>query len=163
MIYIGIDPGKNGGIFVKDGDDYVFYNIPLIGNEIDEQKLFNIFNIYKKLKCFAVIEDVHAIFGSAAGATFDFGYGCGLLSMCLVSCDIPFTKVQPKKWQSIMFEGVPLQLKTGTNKKDTKKMAEIAATRLFPTIDLKNTPRCKKAHDGKVDALLMLEYCTRNF
>ena len=168
-IYIGIDPGKNGGIYFKLGKNYTFFPIPKIGKEYDERALFKIFNSHTDSfsEMYAVIEDVHAIYGSSAGATFDFGYGCGLLTGMLVACNIPFTKVAPKKWQSQMFEGIPGQTKTSSSgktiQKDTKKMAEMAAKRLFPFIDLRATERCKVVHDGKVDALLICEYCSRNY
>lgn len=172
-VKIGIDPGKNGGIFsVTESkslniNKYTFHQIPLIGKEFDVKALSDIFDSYYELPCYAVIEDVHSIFGASAGATFDFGFGCGLLEGILVSHGIPYTKVQPKKWQAEMFEGIPLQQKpssTGkTIQKDTKRMAEMAAKRLFPSIDLRMTDKCKKSHDGKVDALLICEYCRRNF
>lgn len=166
-IFIGIDPGKNGGIFMYDktADEYTFYSIPLIGKEYDIKALSKIFLTSKNAT--AVIEDVHAIFGSSSGATFDFGFGCGLLEAILVCSEIPYTKVQPKKWQAEMLEGIPLQTKissTGkTVQKDTKRMAEMAAKRLFPNIDLRASERCTKVHDGKVDALLICEYCCRKF
>jgi hypothetical protein len=166
-VHIGIDPGKNGGIFFYEKGSYLFKQIPLIGKEFDVKALSDIFSEYSEYFCYAVIEDVHSIFGASAGATFDFGFGCGLLEGILVSHGIPYTKVQPKKWQAEMFEGIPLQQKpssTGkTVQKDTKRMAEMAAKRLFPSIDLRMSDKCKKSHDGKVDALLICEYCKRNF
>jgi hypothetical protein len=118
-------------------------------------------------KCHCVLEDVHSIFGASSSSTFDFGWGLGVIEGVLVANKIPYTKVQPKKWQKEMFEGIPLQQKpssTGkTMKTDTKAMAEQAAKRLFPSIDLRATERSKKSSDGKVDALLMCEFCRRNF
>lgn len=168
IVHIGIDPGKNGGIYFHTiGYSYQFNQMPLIGKEFDIHKLNSIFESCEDIDCYAVIEDVHSIFGSSAGANWDFAFGCGLLEGILVSHGIPYTKVQPKKWQAEMFEGIPLQQKpssTGkTVQKDTKRMAEMAAKRLFPSIDLRMTEKCKKSHDGKVDALLICEYCRRNF
>ena len=87
-----------------------------------------------------------------------------------ITC-ISHTFVQPKKWQSI-WEGVPIQ-KVPTGKKnkkgepmyktDTKATSLLAVQRLFPNIDLRASERCKIPHDGIVDALLMAEYCRRNF
>lgn len=171
-LYIGIDPGKNGYICINYKGSIEFKRMPLIGKEYDVKELSNIFKTLHTLSdmvtfTHCVIEDVHAMFGSAAGATFEFGYGVGLLEMALVSNDIAFTKVAPKKWQKQMFEGIPEQKKpssTGkTMKVDTKLMALQAAKRLFPNIDLRDTERAKKPHDGKVDALLICEYANRNF
>lgn len=174
-IFIGIDPGKKGFITVFHELDQgsltiQYYAIPMIGNEVDLHELDNIIKEIKSIasndiKC--VLEDVHAIYGSAAGATFTFGFIAGAEEMCLISNSISYTKVKPKKWQKEMWEGVPLQQKKSSSGKtmvtDTKKMSEIAAKRLFPNEDLRATTRCKKSHDGKVDALLMVEYCKRHF
>lgn len=171
-LYIGIDPGKEGYICINYKGQIEFKKMPLIGKEYDVQKLHEglaavgaLSNTVTFTHC--VLEDVHAIFGSAAGATFEFGYGVGLLEMALVANRIPYTKVAPKKWQKQMFEGIPEIKKpssTGkTMKTDTKKMAEIAAARLFPEIDFRDSERCKKVHSGKIDATLMCEYSKRNF
>lgn len=168
-LYIGIDPGKNGFISVLQDDAKSFIPIPLIGKEYDIKELSNIFQFLNKYdtKVYAVLEDVHAIFGASASATFEFGFGLGLLEALLVANNIPYSKIQPKKWQKQMFEGIPEITKpssTGkTMKTDTKAMALMAAKRMFPDIDLRATDKCKKPHDGKVDALLMCEYCKRNF
>lgn len=171
-LYIGIDPGKNGYITINYKSQIEFKRIPLIGTEYDIKELSNIFQTLHALSdmvtfTHCVIEDVHAIFGSSAGSTFEFGYGVGLLEMGLTMVNIPYTKVNPKKWQKQMFEGIPEQKKpssTGkTMKVDTKLMALQSAKRLFPTIDLRDTERSKKPHDGKVDSLLICEYCKRNF
>jgi len=170
-VRIGIDPGKQGGIFICfPGNKFEFFKIPLIGKEYDIHEMNSVIQLNTDSDFFdyyAVIEDVHAIFGSSANATFDFGFGCGLLEGILTANKIPYTKVQPKKWQAEMFEGIPKQTKLSSSKKtsvtDTKRMAEMAAKRLFPNIDLRASEKCSKSHDGKVDALLICEYCRRNF
>lgn len=172
-LYIGIDPGKQGYITImyKEGEPE-FKKIPLIGKEYDVTELSKIFSVLNSLSettsfTHCVVEDVHAIFGASAGSTFEFGYGVGLIEMGLVMAHIPFTKVAPKKWQKEMFEGIPEQRKPSssgkTMKVDTKLMALQAAKRLFPNVDLRDTEKCKKPHDGKIDSLLICEYCSRNF
>lgn len=171
-LHIGIDPGKYGSICLNYKGDIRIHNIPLIGKEYDTRGLAKLFEeIYELsqmvLFTHCVVEDVHAVFGAAAGATFEFGYGVGLIEGMLAIKHIPFTKVAPKKWQKEMFEGVPEIKKPSTTgktmKTDTKKMAEIAAKRLFPGIDFTNGGKSVKVNDGKVDATLMCEYCKRNF
>ena len=166
--YIGIDPGKQGGIVINyDGSVIKAHVMPVIGKEYDLKSLFKILKDTSMFNCYCVLEDVHAIFGSAAGSTFDFGYGLGLIEGILTACEIPYTKVAPKAWQKKMFEGVPLITKPSSTKKtmvtDTKKMATIAAQRMFPTFDLRGTEKCRTPHSGVVDALLMCEYSRRNF
>lgn len=170
-LYIGIDPGKNGFITIYYDGRFEFKSIPLIGKEYDIKELSNIIKSLEGLssisKPYCVIEGVHAIHGASATSTFEFGFGLGLLEGMIVSANIPYSKIQPKKWQKQMFEGIPEIAKpssTGkTMKTDTKAMALMAAKRMFPDIDLRATDKCKKPHDGKVDALLMCEYCKRNF
>lgn len=170
-LFIGIDPGKSGFITVYDSDsnDHVFAPMPKIGENIDVKGLADLFGIisHSGIIVHAVIEDVHAIYGSSASSTFTFGYVTGLLEMALVSNNIPFTKIQPKTWQKQMWQGVSLQQKSSTTGKtmvtNTKVMSITAAKRLFPNIDLRRTSACRVPDDNKVDSLLICEYCYKNF
>lgn len=169
--YIGIDPGKESFITVIDSNNSIeFFQIPMIGKEIDVKALNSLIkNIddanFDDIYC--VIEDVHALYGSSAGSTFEFGRIVGILEALLVAHTIPFVKVQPKTWQKVMWEGIPLQTKpssTGkTHVNDTKSMSLMAAQRLFPEVDLRSTERCKKPNHNKVDSLLIASYCQRKF
>lgn len=164
--YAAIDPGKNGYISAFDGEGNFYSSpIPLIGKIIDTHK-FNELLIELREAHFA-IEDVHALYNSAASATFSFGFVCGIIEGLLIANNISFTRVQPKTWQKELWQGVPLQQKPSSTGKtmvtDTKAMSLIAAKRLFPNIDFRDNPRCKNPHDGKVDATLMAEYCRRKF
>ena len=89
MTYIGIDPGKKGFISVYSDEvgSWEFYAVPLIKNEIDLSTLNNFFFLNKEhfRNSHAVIENVHALFGSAAKATFSFGYVAGVLETFLVA------------------------------------------------------------------------------
>lgn len=170
-VHIGIDPGKDGFISVLTEDGFEFHSIPKIGKVVDIHMLSHIFhNIYidsseKRVHC--VMEDVHAIFGSSAGSTFEFGFVNGVLEALLVSIGIPYTKIQPKEWQKQMFKGVDLMKRPSSTGKtfvnDTKAMALVACKRLFPELDLTATERSNKPHDGKVDSILLCEYSRRNY
>lgn len=169
-LYIGIDPGKEGCVVVNYKGEIEAFPFPLIDKEYNINGMAEIFSDLKVLSntvlfTHCVLEDVHAIFGSAAGSTFEFGYGVGLVEMGLATYKIPYTKVAPKKWQKEMFEGIPVIKKLSKSKKrevtDTKKMAELAVSRLFPKYKLTATVKLKK--EGERDALLMCEYCKRNF
>ena len=172
-ISIGIDPGKTGFLTVIGVDGIkAFYPMPLVKKELDIDTLVKWFDSIPKLfepfdSYHCVLEDVHAMFGSSAKGTFTFGYVCGVLEALLVANRIPYTKVAPKKWQKQMWEGIPLIKKPSTSGKtqvtDTKAMSLLAAKRLFPDVDLRATERSKIPHDGKIDSLLLAEYCRRNF
>jgi hypothetical protein len=166
--YIGIDPGKTGFITAIRNDEIKSYPIPTVkGKFIDISELHFVIGEITKGLCHVALEDVHALFGSSAKGTFSFGFTCGLIEGIVVSHKIPYTKVQPKKWQKEMWEGIPLIKKPSTSGKtevtDTKAMSLLAAKRLFPDYDLRATARSSTPHDGKVDSLLMAEYCRRNF
>ena len=177
--FIGIDPGKNGAIVwlepAKD-NNVTTYTFPRIGKELDYQGLSNLISLHCSENSHVVLEKVHAIFGSAAGATFSFGHICGFIEGILVSNKQAFTMVQPKAWQKEIWEGIPeirkpaIKVEKGKRKGqmrkgsvDTKAMSLMAAKRLFPNVSLLATERCTTPHDGIADALLMAEYCRRRF
>lgn len=139
---------------------------------------YQIANVFRTLRekhedIACVIEDVHAIFGSSAKATFAFGENKGMLIGLLCANKIPFVLVQPKEWQKELWVNADYvydykQVKnkrTGEmeNKKavNTKKTSINAAKRLFPSLDLRKSAKCKNIDDNKVDALLMSEYARR--
>jgi hypothetical protein len=165
-VSIGIDPGKNGFITAIIGKEFIFAPIPLIGKFLDIHELNRILGEFKTLgNVHCVFEDVHARYGSSAKATFSFGFVCGATEACIIASGIPFTKVQPKEWQKIMWQGIPIQKKASSTGKtmvnDTKLMSLMACKRLFPDVDLRANNRCKIPHDGKVDSILLAEYGRR--
>lgn len=169
-IWIGIDPGKDSFICHISDDIVSFDRIPMIGSETDLVALNAIISglrpkgTYSMLH--AVLEDVHSIFGSSAKSNWEFGKINGVLEALLVANSIPYSKIQPKAWQKQLWEGVAIQKtlgSTGKEKTDTKKMSLLAAQRLFPNVDLQKSERAKLPDHNKVDALLLAEYCRRNF
>lgn len=166
-MWVGIDPGADG-VIATYHNDWKFYPMPKIGDKVDVNQLGKIFKeISRYESVHVVIEDIHAIFGASAKSTFNFGWISGIIEGMLVSNSIPFTKIQPKTWQKEMFQGVPVQQKLSSTGKtmvnNPKLMAEIAAKRLYPDIDLRRTDRCKKSDENKVDALLIATFCKRKF
>lgn len=169
--YMGIDPGSKGFVTIinETGTPIVYFNFPKIKDKVDYSALalmFATIGAEYDIK-HAVLEDVHAIQGSSAKGTFSFGFNLGFLEASLIFAFIPYTKIQPKKWQKMAWEGISLIKKASSTGKtqvtDTKAMSLMAAKRLFPKEDLRVTERSKIAHDGKVDSLLMANYCLRNF
>ena len=156
---IGIDPGKSGFITCFS-DSFTHYAIPKIGDEVDLSELNKIFASFPK-DSFAVIEDVHAIYGSSAGATFEFGWVTGILEALLVAHSISFQKITPKVWQKAMLAGIPLIKKAGKKTNNVKLMSEMACKRLFPDLDLRRNDRCTKLDDNKIDSILICEYARR--
>lgn len=145
----GIDPGKRGAIvllspnacmkFLLENMTYVMFK-----KIMEEAKPDHIY-----------LEKAQVMGGENARAMFSYGTGYGKLIGWIDSLFIPYTLVAPVTWTTVMHKGC-----TGI---DPKKKSLQAAQRLFPLIDLRATERCKNAHDGFVDALLIAEYGRRNF
>jgi hypothetical protein len=178
--YIAIDPGKTGHIVVLNEDGQVTdeYPTPLIGREYDKQLMKDKLNKYNEgYKVHVVLEDVHTTQMGGKSSNFDFGRGKGLWEMALMALSIPHTMVTPKVWQKEMWQGAKTQYKVTTRKTkqgsvvkkiDTKLTSLIAAKMLFPNeqwfnVSIKTNKPLSSINDGKVDAILMAEYCRRNF
>lgn len=167
--YIGIDVGRLGFIAVIDNGEYRFCSI-----EDSDNLSLSKFLLDETLgqSTAVVIEDVHALYGSSAEGTFNFGWIKGFLTGLLVAHKIPYTLVQPKEWQGEIWTNADMVVshkkvtcKNGKeiNRKetDTKATSINAAQRLFPSVDFRRNERCRKIDDNKVDALLMAEYARR--
>ena len=169
---VGIDPGKNGAIVhLTDGQVAHALVMPTIGKKLDIHELARVLALFCSEDTHVFVEAVHAIYGSAAGATFVFGEVFGAIKGVLATLNQPFTLVQPKKWQAIAYQGIPEIRKpsvkitkgkragqTVKGQRDTKAMSLLAAKRLFPNVNLTATERNTKPHDGIVDALLIAAY-----
>lgn len=163
--YIGMDVGVLGGFAEISDDEVVVAPMPAIGTELSllgiKEWLFSRLALCRPDKMIIGIEDVHAIYGSSAGATFHFGEAKMALKMAAVMAGIPYTLIEPKTWQKVFFEGVPVIKKPGKKGKDvndTKKMARMAAERLFPHVSLLATERSSVPHSGIIDALGIAYY-----
>lgn len=167
--YMSIDPGSRGFICTQCDGNFSFYSI-------EDNDLYQLSEIMAKIRqenenLVCVIEDVHALYNSAAKATFNFGFNKGYLIGLLAANKIPYILVQPKTWQKeiwvnsdmvVDYKKVLLKGKEAIRKEvDTKNTSINAAKRLFPNIDFRKTERCKKIDDNKVDATLMSEYARR--
>lgn len=167
--YLSIDPGSKGFITIRN-EDGSFRFIPLEG--CDYHMLALELMMLKETKdTFAVMEEVHAIFGSSAKATFSFGETNGMLKGLLIATGIPYQLVQPKTWQKeiwinqdmvIDYKKVTVKGVEQTRKEvNTKQTSFNAAKRLFPDIDLRKNERCRNLDDNKCDSLLICEYARR--
>lgn len=142
MIYMGIDPGQNGGIAVITETGGIAKLYPF-----SEEFLISISQSFSG-KC--VLEKVNAMPHQGVVSMFNFGMNYGFIQGVLKSCGIPFELVPPVKWK-----------KEFSVTKDKNTSIEVAK-RLFPGVNLKATSRCTKDHDGMAEALLMAEYARRH-
>lgn len=167
-MFIGIDPGSSGAIAVLDGGSVQTFVYPKIGTKTDWREYSKLFGYIQGCRM-AGLEQVHAINGSSAKATFTFG-GYFYSALCLLHAnDIPHMLIQPKVWQKEIYSEYDKVYKPGKSRKtlDTKKTSLMACKRLFPGENLfyggneKDTGRRSKEHEGIVDALLIAEYVRR--
>ena len=167
-MYIGADVGTKGYLTVQSDDKKIFFS--LLDHDMGEVYKF-LYDISATCDSVCVIEDVHAIFGSSAKATFSFGFQKGYLIGLLTACKIPYVLVQPKDWQKEMWNNADIVVtykettikgkKTIRKVVNTKETSINAAKRLFPNVDFRKNERCKNIDDNKVDSLLMSEYARR--
>ena len=167
--YIGIDPGSKGFITIRY-DDGIYKFIPLEGCDFHALSL-ELMMLHETKDTFAIMEEVHAVFGSSAKATFAFGEINGMLKGLLIATGIPYQLIQPKQWQKeiwinqdmvVDYKKVTVKGVEQTRKDvNTKQTSYNAARRLFPYIDLRKSERCKNFDDNKVDSLLICEYARR--
>ncbi len=181
-ISIGVDIGADGAYAIFVENKLTYGKNPYTSEEPDMKALLDIIfeataTAEDDISVHAVIEDLHSVFGSSAKSNFEFGKNNGFIIGLLQISQIPFTKVGPKKWQKVMWEGIrPVEIpvikkkvhqvdKKGNlkYKVDTKATSLIAAKRLFPKETFLATERSKVPHDGIVDAVLLAEYCKRTF
>lgn len=141
MVYIGIDPGQDGGISV-------------IGENITESFVYSpekLIDVLSHARCAKVVlEKVGAMPKQGVASTFKFGQNYGYIMGVLEAFDIAYELVPPQKWK-----------REFSCTSDKNKSIEVAH-RLFPDVDLRATERCKKSHDGKAESLLMAEYARRH-
>lgn len=146
MVFIGVDPGKNGGIAAIDEDRRVLFVVKM--PETD-QGVLDVFNAVPSGECMAAIERVHAgVFGGMKGgrmgvvSAFTFGGGYRALKMALTACMISYEEVVPAVWQGAI----------GCRTKGDKNVSKAKAQELFPN---------EKVTHAIADALLIAEWLRR--
>lgn len=145
MIYIGIDPGKDGGISVIHPDGFVGCGV------YTDESLIECCEDIKNYDMFCIVENVHSMPMQGAQATFNFGKSFGYILGVLESFGVPYELVNPQKWKKEF---------SCTSDKNT---SIDCAQRLFPNVNLYRTDRCRKKHDGMAESLLMAEYGRRHY
>jgi len=154
--YIGIDPGKKGGIFALcENGDYEYIRTPLIGGKVMNIKEAMKFILKFKDNGHFALELVSSVKGSSAGSNFSFGRNFGQWEGILEALFVKFTEIRPKEWQKISWEGVPIIKKSGGKENNTKATSKIASQRLFPEEEFLATERSSVAHEGVMDGALI--------
>ena len=152
MNIIGIDPGLKGGLFCIHPDsstDMTVMPVVKTGKKswIDEAVLLNWFTSHRPAQVF--VELVHSMPKQGVASMFTFGLGYGIARGICVGLGLSYELVTPQAWQRFMLAGHP------------RGSEYLVASRLWPQVDWKRTPRCTTFHDGLVDAALIAEYGRR--
>ena len=164
--YIGIDPGSHGYIVVLDENGELVTDLAI--EDSTDQDIARLFHTMGETKCVAAMEKVHSMPGQGVSTTFSFGQNVGFLHGMLAAFRIPYTLVTPQKWQKAMWisDDMVYSIRKDKNGEDKRQVAPKptsinAATRLFPSTDLRKSDRARNPHDGKCDALLIALYAKR--
>lgn len=144
MVYIGIDPGKDGAMAIMF---YLAHKSVVI--PFDKEKYAEALCKVHEKECVCCLERVGAMPGQGVTSMFKFGENFGFIQGLLTACGIPYELVTPQKWKK------EFQI-TGD-----KNSSIAVCKRLFPDVSLRRTDRCKKDHDGMAEALLMAEWARR--
>lgn len=139
-IYIGCDPGVNGGIAVITCKDAYAFKMPQTLKDLFDA-IDEIATTSKNEGCeiMCYLESVSSSPQMGVVSSFTFGRGYGNLEMALIATGIPFERVRPQVWQKAM----------GCMTKGEKNITKRKAQELYPDI---------KVTHAIADALLIATY-----
>tara|TARA_Y100000310_G_scaffold243654_1_gene248189 strand:- start:22 stop:471 length:450 start_codon:yes stop_codon:yes gene_type:complete len=144
-IYIGIDPGKSGGIGIIYNETAYCKRCPATVLEMSEE-----IKVCKELapdiQKIAIIEQVHSMPKQGVKSVFTFGQGYGQWLGILAAYGIPYTQISPQKWQKY-YGSQPKE------KKDRKNHLKHLAQQRFPEV---------KITLATADAILLANYLKEN-
>ena len=151
MVYIGIDPGKNGGYAVISKEELSPSSVTVVPMDeksfVEDMRFISEAFSTNEIRC--CLEKVGSMPGQGVTSMFTFGTGYGFIQGVLTAFGIPFQLVPPQTWKKVF--------SLNSNKQTSIEVCQ----RLFPYVSLYRTERCKKPHDGMAEALLMAEYARR--
>lgn len=155
-VYIGIDNGLRGGIVALSdhpGPPIGAWVMPLQskskGNEVDGYAFQEILYSFDPEKLTVILETPgkHSPGVLALCSMWD---SYGVIRGVLEARGIKHHRIDPKTWQRFMLPDCA--------KGDTKPAALAKANAIWPSETWLESKRCKKPHDGLVDAALIGEY-----
>jgi hypothetical protein len=171
VIYVGIDPGKSGGVgaIYPDGSAEAWHTPIIVTRKTSARKktasgkkyvkitktynepgMFRLLGRFRKLKRSGKIikvglERVGAAPKDGRTSAFTFGMGWGLWRMALTASGFSYVLVEPSKWK-------PALVGKGADKKESLYLAR----KLWPDVEL---PLMKD--EAKAEALLIAEWIRR--
>ena len=154
QVFLGIDPGKGGGLAtITQGGSVISYD-PMPPSILDLWKLV----ATMKGVFFCSLERVWAMppQGRKQGATsmFTFGQNFGHVQMALTAAGISFHEPTPRDWQK--HHGIASKKKTETPAQ-FKERIRIKAQKMFPRLHVWEETLGRQR--AVCDALLIAQYC----
>ena len=133
-IFIGIDPGKNGGAAVineiKDGEPVITFRCPKSPSEMSLSLISTIPIDVSYEDVLVVIEHVHAMPNNGVVSMFSFGQNLGQWEGVLGAFELNVEYAGPRTWMQ------HYDCKPGMDKKDRKRYLRGIAEELFPNIKM---------------------------
>jgi hypothetical protein len=149
MIYVGIDPGKQGAVAEMGNDDIFVWGQAepvrdLIQLQIEVDCRMN--------KALVVIEKMtpYAPSKTAIGSIM---YQFGEIVGACKALKLPYIIVRPQEWKKEILKGMDW-------KKNKRCSVDYVLAR-YPELSLRRTDRCKKDDDNMADAVCLAEYGRR--
>tara|TARA_R100000808_G_C2153431_1_gene163615 strand:- start:2801 stop:3301 length:501 start_codon:yes stop_codon:yes gene_type:complete len=160
MIFLGVDPGKDGAIVAIDDAGKVVgswmtkpeFTVPIgkgSKREYAEYRMAEaIQSLVDKDRVYAAVEKQGARPGQGGTSMLSIGLGWGLWRGILASYEVPVISVHPKTWMSRVLRDAPGQ---------GKGRSILVCEQRVPGLDLRPGRR-RKAHDGLADAACLALY-----
>ena len=142
-LHRNIDPGKNGGLAILQGEEVQTFRY-------DRDTYRCVLSDLRGEKAVCCLEHVSAMPGQGVTSMFHFGESFGWLQGMLEAYEIHYELVRPQKWK-----------KEFSVTADKNTSIEVCK-RLFPGVNL-IPPGCRKEHDGCAEACLLALYAKRRF
>lgn len=159
MIFVGVDPGKDGGIVMLDADANIVekHKIPLLKsgkgkNEYDIPEIVHIVRTFGSESVFT-LEKSQPMPMSGISAQFHRGFSSGVWQGIFVSLGVRYQLVGPLRWQRAML--------TDVNTEDPKQASVLVANRYWPKEDWRRSEKARVPDNGLTDAALIGMYGMR--
>ena len=145
--YLGVDPGKNGGLCVLRADGMPMEYTRMPDGKVRIMDWISLVRTaYHDLS--VVSELAQAMPKQGVVSSFSYGRHFATFEDAALLMKVPYHEVRPAIWKKAM----------GLTSKKRDSIA--ACRRLFPVINL-IPPGCRTEHDGVAEALLIAEWARR--
>jgi crossover junction endodeoxyribonuclease RuvC len=168
--FIGIDPGKKGGIAIVDeyGDRLLSRPLPVTKDgEIDTVVLYDVLKFATDAAVYGVVilEKAQAMPKQGVTSVFTYGVGYGKILAVLELLKLPFEEVRPAVWKKSfgLTQKKTILEKTGKVDSGKYKRAKLSSVALAAELFSSFAPETSRGRkkDEEAEALLLAEYGRR--